>query len=114
MEYLAKARLPLQLCQYHSSFAFTHENLNWYDLSLISFNCQRGENKSKKGRILKSGLSKFFVFGAWCQRGEFIGPKQKDRTTTIILKFSKLKKEIFSICTSVSLKLSIGIISFGI
>jgi hypothetical protein len=75
----------------------------------------KGEKISpKKGRILKSGLSKFFVFGAWCQRGEFIGPKQKDRTTTIISKFSKLKKEIISICTSASLKHSIGIISFDI
>jgi hypothetical protein len=40
-----------------------------------------------------------------------LDPKQKDRTTTIILIFSKLKEEIISICVSVSLKLSIGIIS---
>ena len=45
--------------------------------------------------------------------GEFIGPKQKDRTT-IILNFSKLKEEIISIGISVSLIISIGITSFGI
>jgi hypothetical protein len=42
-----------------------------------------------------------------------LSPKQKDRTT-IILKFSKLKEEIISIGISFSLKISIGIISFGI
>jgi hypothetical protein len=42
-----------------------------------------------------------------------LSQKQKDRTT-IILQFSKLKEEIISIDILVSLKVSIGIISFGV
>jgi hypothetical protein len=59
----------------------THKNLNWYDLSLISF-------KYQKGRILRA--LQILCFWRLMQKGEkVLGPKQKDRTT--ILKFSKTK-----------------------
>jgi hypothetical protein len=64
-----------------------------------------------KGRDLKKG-SKYSVFGDSCQRGESISPKQKDRTTTPILKFFETKLfsiDIFEI--SIPLRNSI---SFGI
>jgi hypothetical protein len=84
MEYSAKARLPLQLCRCHLSFA-------------LLINSQLvGEKIGPTGENSKGSQdSSFLAINA--KGGEIIGPKQKDRTTTPF--FQKLfhkKEEIIS------------------
>jgi hypothetical protein len=74
MEYSTKARLPLQLCRYHLSFALLIK------LSLISF-LPKGEKIGPKGENYKASQDYLFL-AINAKGGELIGPKQKDDTTT--------------------------------
>jgi hypothetical protein len=96
MENLAKERLPLQLCRDHLSFALLI-NFKLVKPSLISF-LPKGEN------LKGSQDSLFLVINA--KGGEFIGPKQKDRTTThfkIFKNYFTKRKKLFQL-VSVSQK----------
>jgi hypothetical protein len=84
MEYSAKTTLPLNSIGIiyslpvprvvlHFGIIFTHIS--------ISIVCQRG--KERKGPIFHS---KYPFLAIHAKGGESIGPKQKDRTTTLILK----------------------------
>jgi hypothetical protein len=68
MEYSAKARLPLQLCRYHLSFALL---INFHSYPFT----EGGENRPKGGELKASRVSSFFVINA--KGGETNRPKAK-------------------------------------
>jgi hypothetical protein len=85
MEYSAKTTLPLNSIGITYPLSLFRHLSDWYTLSLI-FILSMGE------KILKgSQMSPFLVINT--KGGESISPKQKDRTTTKIL------KEVFQIGT---------------
>jgi hypothetical protein len=76
MEYSAKTRLPLQLCRYHLSLVLL---INFHSYPFY----KGGENDRPH---------KFLRFRRLMPKGEkLIGPKQKDRTTTLFSKTISLK-----------------------
>jgi hypothetical protein len=47
-----------------SILCLTHNNLNWYDLSIISFNYQMGENRPQRGNSKGSQDSSLLAINA--------------------------------------------------
>jgi hypothetical protein len=103
MEYSAKTTLPLNSFSIiHSLSVFPHNSLLWYNphsylyFNCISIVCQRG--RERKGPIFHS---KYPFLAIHAKGGESIGPKEKDRTTTLILKlmiFKLVNFKLVSLC----------------
>jgi hypothetical protein len=91
LESLAKSKASTPL--YYSSFVVAQH----HSPSLV-FVCQRGESSYDKGPIFHS---KYPFLAIHAKGGESIGPKQKDRTTTLILKindFQLVNFKLVSLC----------------
>jgi hypothetical protein len=81
MKYSAKARLPLQLCRYHLSFALL---INFHSYPFT----KGGENKPKGGELKDSQVSSFLAINT--KGGEINRPKAKGRHHHPFSNFQKL------------------------
>jgi hypothetical protein len=96
LESSAKTRLPLHSTT-HPSPSLRITLRLWYNLHSYILFAKGGEN-SYKGPIFHS---KYPFLAIHAKGGESIGPKQKDRTTTLILKiddFQLVNFKLVSLC----------------